>query len=171
MKIRRAPLHKRIPRSAIRTVVGIFLFIALLVGAGAAYTWYVGKNAYKNKEAFAEPVEVHKAPAIKAAETSPKANVGVAVQSLTTPVAPGSNASIFIQTNPDVVCQISVEYNHVASKDSGLTTKTADEYGLVSWSWTVDTNAPIGKWPVIVTCTSQIGKSGVVKGDLEVAKG
>jgi hypothetical protein len=55
----------------------------------------------------------------------------------------------------------------VVAADPGLVKKTADEYGMVSWTWGVSRSVPVGKWPVTVTCA--IGKhSGVVIGDLEV---
>lgn len=170
MKIRRAPLLKRIPRSVIWAIVGVALLLGLMVGAGAAYIWYVGKNTSKDSAAFADPVQIKQAPIAKPTKPAANAPVGVAVHALTTPITPGSNASITVQTTPEVQCVISVEYNKIASTDSGLVVKTADEYGVVTWSWTVEPAVPLGKWPVNVTCTSDAGKSGMVRGELEVVK-
>jgi hypothetical protein len=168
MKIRRARLHKRIPKSVVWSLAGTVVLLVLLVGAGLGYTWYMGKHAVKDATTVEEPVATPKAPVIKPSKPSPDAAVGVAIHALTTPVMPGDNSSVTIQTTPEVRCDIVVEYNKVASKDSGLVSKYSDEYGVASWSWTVDDTAPVGKWPVKITCTSAKEKSGVVQGDLEV---
>jgi hypothetical protein len=93
----------------------------------------------------------------------------VSIQSITSPVAPGDNASIYIHTNRDSKCTITAVYNNIPSKDAGLSPKTADEYGLASWSWTVESTVPVGKWPVTVTCVWN-KKIAVVVGDLIVKK-
>jgi hypothetical protein len=113
-------------------------------------------------DAEAEPVIKHVAPAANA-------KVGASVQTITSPVAPGDNASITIKTTPTASCTITVVYNKIASKDSGLTQKVADDYGVVSWTWTVGGATPLGIWPATVTCV--YGKnSAVVQGDLRVTK-
>jgi hypothetical protein len=56
-----------------------------------------------------------------------------------------------------------------ASTDSGLAQKNADEYGLLSWTWTVEPTVPLGKWPVKISCAYD-GKGAFVQGDLVVAK-
>ncbi len=78
------------------------------------------------------------------------------------------NASIIIRTNAGSKCVIAVVYDKTASSDSGLGSKTADEYGIASWTWTVESSVPIGKWPVKVTCVYN-GRSAVVQGNLQVA--
>jgi hypothetical protein len=115
------------------------------------------------------PVQTTKPKTTEPAQPAPNAKEGVAVQSLTSPVAPGDNASIDIHTNRDSKCTITVVYNNIPSKDAGLTPKTADEYGLASWSWTVESTVPVGKWPVTVTCEWN-KKIAVVIGDLIVKK-
>jgi hypothetical protein len=92
-----------------------------------------------------------------------------ALQALTSPVKAGQNSSVNVKTNATSTCTINVSYNNVASKDSGLTPKVADAYGNVSWSWTVDPTAPVGSWPVKVTCVYR-GRSAVVIGNLQVIK-
>ena len=47
--------------------------------------------------------------------------------------------------------------------------KTADEYGVVGWSWTVEANRSAGVYPVDITCARD-GMSGYRRADLEVTK-
>lgn len=154
-------------------VVAYSLIIALLLvivagGLGVLYVWYIGQDdsdvavkapvAASTPDLFAEP----SAPA-------PDARVGVSIQTITSPISPGSNASVTIHTLPTADCSITVNYNSVASKDSGLVPRQADKYGAASWAWTVGADVPPGKWPVTVTC-SYNKKSAVVVGDLVVVK-
>ena len=145
---------------------GVLLFVIVFCGVG--YTWYADQHtvmqpadttlSQASSPAFAKPVQ-----------TAANAREGVAVETISTPVAPGDHASITIRTNPASSCKITVVYKDQPSTDSGLTTKTADEYGTVTWSWAVGKAVPLGTWPVDVTCTYN-GRSGFVRGDLQVAK-
>jgi predicted peptidase len=138
-----------------------------MIIAGVVYTWYMGQQ--KPVVEASMPPKITSGPIIKHVAPADKNPVGVAVQALMSPVAPGDNSYIQVKTNPNANCTIKVEYNEVATKDSGLISKTADEYGAIMWSWTVDKTAPDGKWPVTVTCAK--GKlSGVVVGKIQVKK-
>ena len=100
------------------------------------------------------------------------APVGVATQTLTTPLRRGSNASISIKTRPKAACSIRVTYSLTGdgdkvSHDGGLVPKDADQYGVVSWAWTVEAYRPLGSWPVEVTCAYK-SKWGYGKSMLEV---
>ncbi|HET6924688.1 MAG TPA: hypothetical protein VFH39_02580 [Candidatus Saccharimonadales bacterium] len=156
--------RKRVKRVAL-SVVGL---LVLLVAAGVAYTWYTGRQgpavtavvpAVQNTPP--EPIR----PSVPSAATQESA----AVEFLSTPVPPGSDASINIKTVATSVCSISVMYDTQPGTDPGLKPKTADDFGNVSWDWKVPANAPIGTWPVKVTCVRG-AKSAVVIGDLQVAR-
>jgi hypothetical protein len=157
---------KRIAHFIRNVLISILVLIVVFVGAGAIYTWVVGKSA-KPVPTVTEDTTTVKTTTIKSPQIDPNAPESVSVQSLTTPVAPGENASVLIKTNPGSWCTIIVSYNEVNSKDSGLVGKTSDEFGSVTWTWTVDASAPEGKWPVKVTCVRN-SKSAVVIGDLIV---
>ncbi len=80
----------------------------------------------------------------------------------------GSNASIYVRTNPKSKCAIFVQYSNGAqSHDSGLAPKTADAYGSVAWSWTVNGPASLGDGSATITCLYH-ARSGVVKADVKV---
>jgi hypothetical protein len=162
-------MTKRGVLKAVRNiVVSIVVLAVLFIGGGLGYTWYMGQQPSNTTSAIAAPVESQPVPAIKPAKPAANAKESASVQMLTSPIAPGANASITVKTNPASKCTIIVEYNKVASKDSGLVARAADEFGTVSWTWTVDKTAPLGKWPVKVTCTYN-KKSAFVQVDLKVA--
>lgn len=157
-------IRARRRRALRRSVTLLVIFFVLLGGVGAAYAWYTARNA---KVVITEsPTPVSKQ--LKEA-TVPAANtpVGVSVTILTSPVKPGSNVSMTIKTKPKAACSIRVEYNKQPSTDSGLVPKQADEYGVVVWTWTVESTRPAGKWPIDVTCAEN-EKSGYVRGELEL---
>ena len=160
-------MKARIIRLVRNIFISIVVLLVVFVGAGAAYTWYVGQDTAEVDSIIDTPVETKSAPIIKPVKQAANAPTSASVQMITSPIAPGSNASMIVHTNPDSSCTILVTYNKVPSKDSGLVLKTADEYGIVSWAWTVESSVPLGKWPAKVTCVHN-DKSAVVIGDLVV---
>jgi hypothetical protein len=129
------------------------------------YVWLNGQMSAVVPEATVTPNDAMVQ--IKPVKPAEDAATGVSIQSFTTPVTPGSNASITIKTNSDATCSITVVYDEEASVDSGLSPKIADEFGIAMWVWTVEASVPVGEWPVTITCVRN-GQSGVVVGDLEV---
>jgi hypothetical protein len=151
------------------TLIAIACMLVVFLIAGVAYVYFSGQNPYEppKAEKTTAPVEAQAFP--KPKKPSPNAKEGVAVNALISPVSRGMNTSITIQTNATSKCTIKAEYNGVASRDSGLIPKIANDFGIVTWTWTVDKTAPVGTWPVTVTCVYN-GRSGVVIGNLEVTK-
>lgn len=151
-----------------RTITSVIVLLLIAVSGGGLYTWYMGQQN-GNVMADDEPAPSRRVE-IKPVRQDPNANVGVAIQVLTSPVKPGENASMTVRTNQLANCTINVQYGSVKSTDSGLAKKQADEFGMVSWAWTVEPTAPEGTWPVRVTCATK-KKSGMVEGDLTVKAG
>ena len=147
-------------------VTGVVLLV-LVVGVGVAYTWYVGQDEATNTAAIPEPVDAASAPAITPTKPAADAKQSAAVQMLSSPIAPGDNASIMVKTNATSECTITVEYNDVPSTDSGLKPKKADDFGIVSWTWSVEETVPVGKWPVDVVCAYN-DQTAMVRGNLVV---
>lgn len=136
---------------------------------GTIYVYLSDRSPTKAKSSIAPSSSVQVS-APKPALPGPNAPEGVAVNSIVSPVKVGSNSSISISTNALSTCNITVTYNNILSTDSGLAgTKKANDYGQVSWSWTVPINTPLGSWPVKVTCVYR-GRSGVVISNLVVTK-
>ena len=163
-------MQKRRVAKFIRNIsISVGALLLLAVGGGVAYTWFMGRNSIENTPAMAAPAEPVAPTTLKHVQPAANAKVGASIQMLTSPVEPGSNASVTVRTAPGAQCTITVVYNKVASKDSGLSAKTADEFGIASWTWTVEASVPLGKWPVTVTCAYN-KQTAVVQGDLVIAK-
>jgi hypothetical protein len=152
----------------IRTFTIVFVILTgLVVGGAFLYAWYSGQQV--DEAAFAPKPVVKPKPTAVPGARDPNAPIGASIQLLSTPVIPGSNASLALRTSPDAVCTIQVLYNNVAVKDSGLVPKKADVYGVTSWSWTVAPDTPLGTWPVKIVCELN-KKTAYVQGELEVKK-
>jgi hypothetical protein len=158
-------MKKKILRTIRNIAISIVVIIVVLVSAGLIYTWVVGKQT--SPVVTAEPEETTVSTPTQRTAPADNATLGVSIQSLTSPVVPGENASVTIKTNPGAWCTIKVVYDKTPSKDSGLVGKTADEYGSASWTWTVNEGTVVGKWPVTVTCVRN-KLSAVVIGNLVV---
>jgi len=91
--------------------------------------------------------------------SAPVASTGAAfplqVISVTSPVAPGSDATLTAQTEPNAKCTITVNYKSGPSSASGLGAKAADGQGNVSWTWNVGKSTTAGTWQIVVTATYQ----------------
>ena len=153
-------------KKSIRKSATTFMVLAVIFGAaGIGYTWYMGKNKLASAN---QPAPVYTPRAvIQPPKIASDAPVGAAVQYATPEAKPGENVSVTVRTNPEADCQILVLYNKVKAVDSGLAPKAADEFGVVSWSWTISPSAPIGTWPAEVTCKNKI-HSAVVKADIAI---
>jgi micrococcal nuclease len=68
------------------------------------------------------------------------------------PVTRGSTGEVTVRTTPGAICSITVTYSSGPSTEQGLTIRTADGSGIVTWSWTVSTQASPGTWPIQVEC-------------------
>lgn len=157
----------RVPKAVTYTAITVILLLLFIVVGGAAYTYFLGPDA---SQAPAPKPLVTKSSALPPpSKPSPNIPASASVQSLTSPITPGANASITVRTVATASCTIEVVYGGKKSTDSGLVKRVADDYGMVTWAWTVDADAPLGTAPVNVYCTYN-GKSAYVRGDLVVEK-
>ncbi len=86
---------------------------------------------------------------------------------LTSPVSPGRDARLTVQTAPHTQCMLLVHYK-AGSTDTDLAVpKRADDAGRVSWTWRVDPKATPGTWPIIVHCSDEF-KGNVEQRRLEL---
>lgn len=161
----------RVPKIVRNILISALVLLVLMVSGGVGYIWYTGQTDGQEVLAATDPVvEAPSArPMVTPTKPGPDVPVGASVQALLSPVAPGANTTISIKTRPEATCVLKVAYNNVPSTDSGLVEKQADEFGVVSWTWTVEPAAAIGTWPVDVRCTYE-DKSGVVRGHLQVER-
>lgn len=158
----KASVKKSLRTASITT--GSLLVLAII--AGLAYTWFIGQIPAPDVPLDTSNIVQ---PVLKRTPVSGNVQESASVQYITSPILPGTNAMVTIKTNPISNCTISVIYDKTASTDSGLKPKVSDEYGSVSWSWTVEPTVPVGTWPVTVTCVRN-KLSAVVVGSLVVSK-
>jgi hypothetical protein len=78
-------------------------------------------------------------------------SLSISIVSLTSPINKGATATLTIHTLPGAACTITVYYKSGPSSAAGLTPKTADGSGTVTWSWKVGTNTTAGIWSIAVT--------------------
>jgi micrococcal nuclease len=95
------------------------------------------------------------------------AELPISVVSLTSPVAPFTDATIQVQTSPGASCSITVLYKSGPSRAKGLAPQTADSRGRVTWIWRVGSNTTPGQWPIAVRCQKGYD-SGELKTSFEV---
>lgn len=95
------------------------------------------------------------------------ADLPVSVVSLSSPVAPFTDATMQIQTTPGAACTITVLYKSGPSRAKGLFPQTADSRGRVTWRWRVGSNTTPGRWPIVVRC-DRGGDSGELRTSFEV---
>lgn len=156
------------PRSVKQALISSAILLFLFVAGGFGYLWYSG-NSEPLIQNTAQQVATENVSPLKPTAVAKDAKESASVQFITLPAAPGENAMITVKTLPGSTCSIGVVYNNVPARDSGLVNHIANEYGVVSWTWSLPASIPLGSWPVTVTCTYQ-GKSAVVVADLVVAK-
>jgi len=84
-----------------------------------------------------------------------QATQGIAIVSLTSPISRGSNATITINTTPNVLCTITVYYKSGPSEAKGLEPKNSDGNGNCTWSWKVGARTTHGDWKIVITAGSE----------------
>lgn len=141
----------------LRNVILAMVVIGLLIGG--MFVVYLWLNKPK-VVTTAGPAAVSQSSPRQIKTTKPPANVpiGSSIQSISSPIAPGSNASLTLRTTESAVCSIKVVYidktMHEIDRvsDSGLGDKTADDFGMVVWTWTMPAHAAIATWQADMTC-------------------
>lgn len=95
------------------------------------------------------------------------AELTVKISELSSPVQPGAEARLAVETLPGAECEVAVRYASGPSRAEGLEAKEADRDGRVEWAWIVGTNTTPGTWPVVVTCTHE-GQTAATESELTV---
>ncbi len=95
------------------------------------------------------------------------AELPLSLLSLSSPVAPFTDATIQVQTVPGASCVITVLYKSGPSRAKGLYPQKVDSKGLVTWRWRVGSNTPPGRWPIVLACEKD-GDRGELRTSFEV---
>jgi hypothetical protein len=99
-------------------------------------------------------IELHPILAFRCLSSAPAAPSGhgrVRLVSITSPVSPGSHASLTVAVSTVSTCSITVNYLSGPSSAQGLDRKRSSG-GRVSWTWMVGTRTTAGRWPIVVSC-------------------
>lgn len=108
-------------------------------------------------------------PAIRGTRLLPLEGVADRVRvSVAGPVSPGDTATATAWTAAGSTCEIVVNYASGTSVAQGLAPVTADEEGIVSWSWLVGINTTPGSWAVDVECADPDGRRAAARAFLTV---
>jgi competence protein ComEC len=122
----------------------------VVVSDGSSYQVEVEKGTGPRAPPVAQPTEVAAPPTGVPATAAP---AGLQIVSVTSPVKPGSSATLQALTAPGATCKITVYYKSGPSKAAGLGDKAADAAGNVSWTWKVGSNTTPGTWRIVVSCS------------------
>lgn len=94
-------------------------------------------------------------PTTAAASPPPSSTSGVRIESVSSPVARGSEASLVAQASPNAACDLTVTLPSGAqSQSQGLGPGAADATGRVEWTWRTGTRTTPGTATATVTCGS-----------------
>lgn len=165
--------QSRVVKSLRNLTIGVLVLALLIGGVYVALLWL---NKPKVASAPAPDATNKDNPSFLTPHKPPKdVAIGSSIQSISSPIAPGSNASLTLRTTESAVCNIKVvrldaemrEAQRVT--DSGLGDKTADDFGIVTWTWTMPADAAIAKWQADINCTRD-SKSTRSIGEIVVEK-
>lgn len=161
------PNPKRQLAKTVRNVLlSAFVLLVLVVTAGLLYTKLSdSSNSYLPSSHTSSATNTP----IQPTKPSPKAQEGVAVDEVTSPVSLGTVATVAVTTEPTSNCTITFTVNNTLQKAPGLGPQTADSFGSASWNWTIAPTTPLGTWPVKVACTYN-KKVGVYDATIQVVK-
>ncbi len=149
--------EKRSPLKTLRNMLIIIVILAaIIIGLFLLYLWLskpkvatLGGASTVTQTTVNEP-KMHKPP-----DNVP---IGSSIQAVSSPIAPGGNGSLTLRTTESAMCSIKIvkldkqmrEMDKVS--DSGLSHKKADDFGMVTWTWTMSKSAVTGPWQADITC-------------------
>lgn len=155
----------KIPKVVWHTLISALIMLLLLVVAGLVYVYYFSGGDIQPTGSVAS--NLADAKPITPTKPSPKSAESASINYLSSPLKPGDEASLSVQTLAGSKCDIGVKLNDKPLKVAGLEAATADDFGIVSWDWRISKTAPKGERDVTVTCYFH-KHSAVVVGQLEV---
>ena len=91
----------------------------------------------------------------------------LALVALTSPVHPGRDARLTVQTAPGTQCMLLVRYKAGSAETELALPRRADTTGRVRWTWRIDPKATPGTWPILVHCSDEF-KGSVEQRRLEL---
>ncbi len=155
-----------------RNIIIAFVVLALLlIGIGLIIAWLMQPK--KAEQTTSVPVANQKPAVAPPRKFGPNVPIGSAVQSISSPIAPGDNAYVTLRTTEGATCSIKVVNLDPHGKeidrinDSGLADKKVDDFGVVTWTWTMPPGAALATWKADIFCQRDEMSTRSV-GDIEV---
>ena len=139
-----------------KLLITVIVLTIILIGIGVLLLWFLEPNNVDRTIELAAPSQ--KPEFTKPRKSGPNIPIGSAVQSVSSPISPGDNASLSIRTTEGAACSVKVVLLDPHGKeisrvdDSGLMDKKVDDFGLVTWTWTMPDGASLGEWKGDVVC-------------------
>ena len=155
-----------IPKVLRNTTKAVLLLISSCLIIGALYVFIVDRTKPvppKKINSSSDQAISSLPPATAPSSNSPE---GVALQAMTTPVQVGAVFYLSAETNAGSLCTAYIDYAGTDGTDPNLNSQQANEYGNVTWTWTVPDKAPLGTWPLTITCLYR-GRTGVVDDNVQ----
>jgi hypothetical protein len=159
-----------IPKVIRNTTKAILILIFVCLILGVAYVYLVDKTKPLPPKTVSSSDDQAISPLPPATPPSATSAEGVALQAMTTPVQLGAVFYLSAETNAGSLCTAYIDYPGTDGTDPNLSNQEANEYGNVTWTWTVPAKAPPGTWPLTVTCYYH-GRSGVVDYNIQFTTG
>ncbi len=138
------------------SVIIFFVLLIIAVGVGFLYVWLMGLQAKPTTTSITQTTNKSSFPTPQ--KLPGNVPIGSSIQSISSPVSPGDNASLTVRTTESAICTVKIVHLDNNQKelarvtDSGLGDKTADEFGMVVWTWTMPSDAAIAKWTADINC-------------------
>lgn len=160
-------------KKLVKWTVIIVVLLVLIIGLGILIIWLLQP---KKIDSNTTPAPATQKPTIAPAHKfGPNIPIGSSVQSISSPIAPGDNAYVTLRTTEGATCSIKVvsldqhgkEIDRVS--DSGLVDKKVDDFGVVTWTWTMPVGAAIKIWQADMYCKRD-DKSTRSVGEIEVER-
>ncbi|HVS58350.1 MAG TPA: hypothetical protein VHD60_01275 [Candidatus Saccharimonadales bacterium] len=167
--------RRRLPRPLRNAVISAVVLLVLCIGIGEVYVMFTDNGSVPVAAASIQQTASASTGEIK--PTKPAADIpeSAAVEMATSPIAPGAPATVSVHTNPGSACSIAVVYKYdsqtarVPVNDPNLSPQAADDFGMVSWNWTIPEGAPLGAGRATVVCTYHT-RHAMVIADLYITK-
>ena len=144
-------------KRAYRWLAVLVVLTVSMVGAGILLMWLMQPKV-PDSPAVVAPV-IQKPDITSPRKFGPNVPIGSAVQSISSPIAPGNNASVTLRTTEGATCSIKVVRLDTHGKelerieDSGLVDKKVDVFGVATWTWTIPNGTVLGVWQADMFCT------------------
>jgi hypothetical protein len=157
---------KSYSRAAKKIMISASVLFTCFVIAGLLYVYLTDRNTKQHITKLSSNI-VTKSPLPTPLAPGPNSPEGVSIEVLASPASIGSDVYLSVLTNAGSTCSVAMSYNGGQTGTAVASDQIANDYGDITWNWTVGSNVPVGTWPVKVVCAYR-GRTGVAINNLQV---